>query len=337
LTGHKWFFSAPQCDAHLVLAQQDAGLSCFLLPRLLADGTRNAIRINRLKDKLGNRSNASAEVEFDGAFAWPVGAPGRGVATILEMVQHTRLDCVLASAGMMRAALARAIHYARHRTAFGHSLSTQPLMAGVLADLALESEAATALAMRLARAYDAPEGHPDRALARLITPAAKFFVCKRGPVLAAEAMEVLGGNGYVEESGMPRIYREMPVNSIWEGSGNVMCLDVGRAAKREPDAVAALASLLDEAHGENRAYDAFVPTLMQEIATLPGDPSRARVVAQGIAMGVAASLLLRHAPHPVADAYCATRLAPHAFAGGAFGAAPLPGEAAAIVARALPD
>jgi len=300
------------------------------------DGARNAVRINRLKDKLGNRSNASAEVEFDGAFAWPIGEPGRGIATILEMVQHTRLDCVLGTAGMMRAAVARAIHHARHRVAFGRVLATQPLMATVLADLALESEAATALALRLARAYDAPPGDADRALARLVTPAAKFWICKRGPVLAAEAMEVLGGNGYVEESGMPRLYREMPVNSIWEGSGNVMCLDVVRAAQREPDAVAALAALLDEARGASPAYDAFVPALLREVAALGGDASRARIVAQGIAMGIAASLLLRHAPAPVADAFCATRLVPLAFAGGAFGSARLPGDAAAIVARALP-
>jgi putative acyl-CoA dehydrogenase len=237
---------------------------------------------------------------------------------------------------MMRAALARAIHHAHHRIAFGRSLATQPLMARVLADLALESEAATALAMRLAHAYDAPQGHSDRALARLLTPAAKFWVCKRGPVLAAEAMEVLGGNGYVEESGMPRVSREMPVNSIWEGSGNVMCLDVGRAAQREPDAVAALAALLDDARGANRAYDAFVPMLLQEIDALAEDAARARGVAQGIATAVAASLLLRHAPPPVADAFCATRLALHAFAGGAFGAAPMQSDTAAIVARALP-
>src|SRR5437899_719860 len=283
LTGHKWFFSAPQCDAHLVLAQGAEGLSCFLLPRMLPDGTRNAVRINRLKDKLGNRSNASAEVEFDGADAWPIGEAGRGIATILEMVQHTRLDCVLATAGLMRAALARALHHARHRIAFGRTLAAQPLMMEVLADLALESEAATALAMRLARAYDAPEGHPERALARLITPAAKFWVCKRGPVLAAEAMEVLGGNGYVEESGMPRIYREMPVNSIWEGSGNVMCIDVGRAACREPDAVAALAAMLDEARGASKDYDAFVPGLVEALRANPDNASRARAVAQGIA------------------------------------------------------
>ncbi len=338
LTGHKWFFSAPQCDAHLVLAQDDVGLGCFLLPRVLPDGGKNTIRINRLKDKLGNRSNASAEVEFDAALAWPIGEGGRGIATILEMVQHTRLDCVLATAGMMRAALARAIHHARHRVAFGRTLATQPLMQEVLADIALESEAATALALRLARAYDAPEGHPERALARLVTPAAKYWVCKRGPALAAEAMEALGGNGYVEESGLPRLYREMPVNSIWEGSGNVMCLDVVRAARREPDGVAALAALLDEARNVNSVYDAFVAALLRELAALADETAVARRIAQGIATAVAASLLLRNAPAPVADAYCATRLAPVAFGGGAFGATPLRGgDAAPIVARALPD
>jgi putative acyl-CoA dehydrogenase len=336
LTGHKWFFSAPQCDAHFVLAQEDAGLSCFLLPRILADGTRNAVRINRLKDKLGNRSNASAEVEFDGAHAWRVGEPGRGVATILEMVQHTRLDCALATAGMMRAAVARAIHHARHRIAFGRKLVEQPLMTEVLADLALESEAATALSMRLARAYDAPQGHPERALARILTPAAKYWVCKRGPALAAEAMEVLGGNGYVEESALPRLYREMPVNSIWEGSGNVMALDVVRATRREPAAIAALGALLGEARGANPDYDAYAAALMKEIGTLADEPAAARRIAQAIATTCAASILVRHAPAAVADAYCATRLAPRAFGGGAFGALPLRNAAAAIVERALP-
>ena len=336
LTGHKWFFSAPQCDAHLVLAQEDAGLSCFLLPRILADGTRNAVRINRLKDKLGNRSNASAEVEFDGAHAWRVGEAGRGVATILEMVQHTRLDCALATAGMMRAAVARAIHHARHRIAFGRKLVEQPLMTEVLADLALESEAATALSMRLARAYDAPEGHPERALARILTPAAKYWVCKRGPALAAEAMEVLGGNGYVEESALPRLYREMPVNSIWEGSGNVMALDVVRATRREPAAIAALGALLDEARGANSDYDAYASALMKEIGTLADEPAAARRIAQAIATTCAASILVRHAPAAVADAYCATRLGARASGGGAFGALPLRSGAAAIVERSLP-
>jgi len=337
ITGHKWFFSAPQCDAHLVLAQEGAGLSCFLVPRHVPDGTRNAIRINRLKDKLGNRSNASAEVELDGALAWPVGEAGRGIATIIEMVQHTRLDCVLATAGMMRAAVARAIHHARHRVAFGDTLAAQPLMTEVLADLALESEAATALALRLARAYDAPEGHADRSFARLLTPAAKFWVCKRGPVLAAEAMEVLGGNGYVEESGLPRLYREMPVNSIWEGSGNVMCLDVVRALAREPEGIAALSALMAEARGVHPAFDGFASELAMELADIGDDPASGRRLAQGIATGVAAALLLRHAPLAVASAFCATRLASHPFGGGAFGALPGGhGIAGAIVARALP-
>jgi len=237
----------------------------------------------------------------------------------------------------MRAATARAIHHARHRIAFGRTLAAQPLMIKVLADIALESEAATALALRLARAYDAPEGHPERALARLVTPAAKYWICKRGPVLAAEAMEVLGGNGYVEESGLPRLYREMPVNSIWEGSGNVMCLDVVRVARREPQGVAALADLLHEARGANPAYDTFVAALLGELAALADESAAARTIAQAIATAVAASLLLRHAPAPVADAYCATRLAPQAFAGGAFGAVPLRSNAAPIVARALPE
>jgi putative acyl-CoA dehydrogenase len=337
LTGHKWFFSAPQCDAHLVLAQDEVGLTCCLMPRRLPDGARNAVRINRLKDKLGNRSNASAEVELDGALAWPIGEPGRGISTILEMVRHTRLDCVLGTAGMMRAALARAIHHARHRVAFGRSLHAQPLMTEVLADLALESEAATALALRLARAYDAPEGHAERALARLLTPAAKYWVCKRGPALAAEAMEVLGGNGYVEESGLPRLYREMPVNSIWEGSGNVMCVDVVRAAQREPDAIAALGELLASARGENVHYDGFAADLTMQLAELGDDLAVARRLAQGIAVAVAAAVLLRDAPAPIASAFCATRLAPHAFGGGAFGALPAGrGVAEAIVARALP-
>jgi putative acyl-CoA dehydrogenase len=336
LTGHKWFFSAPQCDAHLVLAQDDAGLSCFFLPRVLPDGVKNGVRINRLKDKLGNRSNASSEVEFDGALAWPIGEPGRGVATILEMVQHTRLDCVLGTAGMMRAALARAIHHARNRLAFGRLLVEQALMMNVLSDVALEAEAATALALRLARAFEAPDGHADRALARLLTPAAKYWVCKRGPVLAAEAMEVLGGNGYVEESMLARLYRDMPVNSIWEGSGNVMCLDVLRAAKREPEAVAALVAELDAARGANRAYDAFVAQFRQDVAEPGGNAWAGRRLAQAIALAMQASLFVRHAPAAVTDAFCATRLAPLPFAGSAFGALPPGIDAAAIIARALP-
>jgi putative acyl-CoA dehydrogenase len=337
LTGHKWFFSAPQCDAHLVLAQARAGLSCFLLPHFLPDGSKNTVRIERLKDKLGNRSNASAEVTFDGAFAWPIGEPGRGIATILEMVQHTRLDCVLGTTGMMRAAVARAIHHARHRTAFGHLLAEQPLMRNVLADLALEVEAAVALALRLARTFDASEESGDRALGRLITPAAKYWLCKRGPPLAAEAMEVLGGNGYVEESMLPRLYREMPVNSIWEGSGNVMCLDVLRAARREPESVDALIAELAAARGADRAYDSFADALIDELGNVADDPYAARRLAQAIATAVQASLLIGHAPAFVADAFCATRLGSASFSGATFGTLPGSVDAGAIIARAMPS
>jgi len=320
LTGHKWFFSAPQCDAHLALAQADGGLTCFLVPRFHDDGTRNALALVRLKDKVGNRSNASSEVEFEGALAWRVGDEGRGVATILEMVQHTRLDCVLATAGMMRGALAWALHYAAHRVAFGRRLVEQPLMRRVLADLALEAEAAVTLALRLARAFEAADGTADAALARVATPAAKYWLCKRGPAFAAEAMEVLGGNGYVEENPLPRIYREMPVNSIWEGSGNVMALDVLRALSRDAGTADALRAELATAAGADARYDAFVAALADRLPRAGDDPAQARRIAQDIALAWQASLLLRHAPSAVADAFCAARLAPSAFAGGAFGA-----------------
>jgi len=337
LTGHKWFFSAPQSDGHLVLARADAGLSCYLLPHFLPDGRRNAVRINRLKDKLGNRSNASAEVEFERALAWPVGEPGRGIATILEMVQHTRLDCVLGTAGMMRAALARAIHYARRRVAFGRLLVEQSLMQNVLADLALEVEAATALALRLARAFEADAPEAERALARIVTPAAKYWLCKRGPALAAEAMEVHGGSGYVEESALPRLYREMPVNSIWEGSGNVICLDVVRAVQREPAAVEAVLAEIGAARGTHPAFAAFSAALERDLASPSGDEWQARSLAQRIAVALQASLLLRHAPGPVGTAFCATRLDTTPFAGAAFGALPRGIAASAIIDRALPD
>ena len=238
LTGHKWFFSAPQCDAHLVLAQAPGGLSCFFLPRWRPDGTRNAIRIQRLKDKLGNKSNASSEVEFQDAYALLLGEEGRGIPTILEMGTYTRLDCVLGSSGMMRQSVAQALHHAHGRRTFGKRLIEHDLMRNVLADLALESEAATMLALRLARAFDAQTDPAETAFRRLLTPAAKYWVCKRGPELAAEAMEVFGGNGYVEDGILARIYREMPVNSIWEGSGNIMCLDVLRALGKTPEAAA---------------------------------------------------------------------------------------------------
>jgi putative acyl-CoA dehydrogenase len=338
ITGHKWFFSAPQCDAHLVLAQAGGGLTCFLLPRVLPDGARNAIRLVRLKDKLGNRSNASSEVEFDGALAWRLGDEGRGVPTILAMVQHTRLDCVLGTAGIMRGAVAWALHHAGHRIAFGRRLSEQPLMQNVLADLAIEVEAAIALGLRLARAFEASPSTADAALARLATPAAKFWLCKRGPTLTSEAMEVLGGNGYVEDNPLPRFYREAPVNSIWEGSGNVMALDVQRALVREPGAADALFDELALARGTDGRYDRFVAAL-RELTTTDADvPGSARRIAQGVALGLQASLLLRHAPAFVADAFCASRLDPGApFAGGSFGLLPRTADLAAIVARAQPD
>jgi putative acyl-CoA dehydrogenase len=337
LRGHKWFYSAPQCDAHLVLAQNPDGVTCFLLPRFLPDGTRNAVRINRLKDKLGNRSNASAEVEFDGAQAWLLGEPGRGIATILEMVQHTRLDCVIGSAGIMRGALAWALHHARHRIAFGQVLADAPLMTGVLADLALEVEAATALALRLARAFDGAADSADRALARIVTPAAKYWICKRAPMVALEAMEVLGGNGYVEETPLPRLYREAPVNSIWEGSGNVICLDVLRAVRRERTGVDALVAELDTARGGHAQLDRATADLKRALAGSGDEAFAARRIAQGLALALQGALLVQNAPPAVADAFCASRLAEQAFAGAAFGTLAQGTDARGIVARAGGD
>jgi len=335
ISGHKWFFSAPQCDAHLVLAQTAAGLGCFLMPRVNPDGERNAIRINRLKDKLGNRSNASAEVEFDRALAWPVGPADRGIATILEMVQYTRLDCVIGSAGIIRAALASALHHARQRTTFGRRLAEHPLMANVLADLALESEAALLLAMLLARASEADAEPSLRAAARIVTPAAKYWVCKRAIAATAEAMEALGGNGYIEENPLPRLYREAPVNSIWEGSGNIVCLDVGRAIRRESDAVDALQVLIAGARGANGHYDRRAAMLDSTLRAAHADGSDGRRIAQAVAVTVAAAQLIRHAPPEVADAFCNSRLAEDAFAGAAFGTLPDTSRAARLLERAL--
>jgi len=291
-----------------VLAQADGGLSCFLLPRLLPDGTRNAVRIVRLKDKLGNRSNASSEVEFDGAAAWLMGDEGRGVPVIIEMVQHTRLDCAIGSAGIMRGAMARALHHATHRRAFGKRLVEQPLMQNVLADLVLEVEASTVLALRLARAFEADATESEKALARLATPAIKYWVCKRAPTVVAEAMEVLGGNGYVEDSELPRFYREAPLNSIWEGSGNVMCLDVLRAARREPSAVDALIAELGQARGSNARLDRHAATLAAMLRETAAGERGGRRIAGAIAVGLAGALLVRHAPPALADAFCASRL-----------------------------
>jgi putative acyl-CoA dehydrogenase len=304
LTGHKWFTSAPMSDLFLVLARTGEGLSCFLVPRVLPGGERNVFRLQRLKDKLGDRSNASSEVEFDGTTGFLVGEPGRGVPTILEMVTTTRLDCVLGSAATIRAALSQAIHHARHRSAFGALLVDQPLMQNVLADLAVESEAATALAIRLAAAQDAGE----RDLLRLAGAVAKFWICKRTPTVVAEALEVLGGNGYVEESGMPRLYRQAPLNSIWEGSGNVIALDVLRALGSGSAALAAVTAELALARGADPRFDAAVTRLEAELADREQLPARARRLAGQLALCLQASLLLRHAPAAVADAFCAGRL-----------------------------
>jgi putative acyl-CoA dehydrogenase len=304
LTGHKWFTSAPMSDLFLVLAQLEEGVSCFAVPRVLPDGSRNVFRLQRLKDKLGDRSNASSEVEFEGTTGWLVGEPGRGVPAIIEMVNTTRLDCVLGSASTVRAALTQGIHHARHRRAFGALLADQPLMQNVLADLAVESEAATALAIRLAAALDAGES----AFLRLAGAAAKFWVCKRTPGVVAEAMEVLGGNGYVEESGLPRLYRQSPLNSIWEGSGNVIALDVLRAMGRSSDTLAAVTAEIELARGADPRFDDAVKRLHAELGDPEQLPLRARRIAGLLALCLQGSLLLRHAPQPVADAFCASRL-----------------------------
>ncbi|MFO1398857.1 MAG: isovaleryl-CoA dehydrogenase [Burkholderiales bacterium] len=336
LTGHKWFFSAPMCDAFLVLAQAQAGPTCFLLPRFTPDGTVNALRIARLKDKLGDRSNASSEVEFDDAYAELVGEEGRGIPTILEMGTYCRLDCALGSAGMIRGAVVQALHHARHRHAFGRRLAEQPLMRNVLADLALESEAATALALRLARTFESTADERERLLRRVLTPAAKLWICKRGPQVAAEAMEVLGGNGYVEEGPLARCYRQMPLNSIWEGAGNVMALDVVRALARDPRCADAIRDELAAARGGNAHLDAHVAALDDALAAGAPQESEARTLVQALALAMQGALLVRHAPAFVADAFCASRLAPQRFGGGMAGTLPAGADAQAIVARAWP-
>ena len=317
ITGHKWFCSAPMSDLFLVLAQTDEGLSCFLLPRVLPDGSRNAMHLQRLKDKLGNHSNASSEVEYHGAWARMVGEPGRGVPTIIEMVGHTRLDCTLGAAAGMRWAAAQAIHHATYRSAFGAKLIDQPLMRNVLADLALEAEAATALAMRLATAYDvaavdAVDGRDDsdaQLFKRLATAVGKYWVCKRVPQHAFEALECFGGNGYVEESGMPRLYREAPLASVWEGSGNVMSLDVLRALARSPRSLEVFLDEVSLAAGANAALDAHVVRLQRELGSADDLEARARRVVEGLALALEGSLLVRFAPPAVSDAFCASRLA----------------------------
>ncbi len=335
ITGHKWFCSAPMCDAFLVLAHTARGLTCFLLPRWLPDGTRNRFFIQRLKDKLGNRSNASSEVEFDGAWARMVGADGRGVPTIIEMVNHTRLDCVIGAAAGMRHAVAQASHHAAHRAAFGKPLIEQPLMQNVLADLCVESEAATAAMMRLARAYD-DGGRDEREhhFARIATAVIKYWVCKRWPPHAAEALECLGGNGYVEESLMPRIYREAPLNSIWEGSGNVICLDVLRAMARGPEVAEAFFAEVEGARGGDRRLDAFVADLRRELGHFDAIEIRARRLVERMALALQGALLVRHGDPAVADAFCAARLTGDY--GLAFGTLPAGIASARIIERARP-
>jgi putative acyl-CoA dehydrogenase len=337
LVGHKWFCSAPMCDAFLVLAQTDSGVSCFLMPRWTPDGERNAFQIQRLKDKLGNRSNASSELEFRGAWARMVGEEGRGVPTIIEMVNHTRLDCVIGAATGYRAGVAQALNHTEHRAAFGKDLIDQPLMQNVLADLAVESEAATIAAMRLARAYDeVAAGDEDAAnFRRLANAVLKYWMCKRAPSHAVECLECFGGNGYVEESGMPRLYREAPLASIWEGSGNVQCLDALRAMVKSPASVEAFFAEVMEGAGAEPKLDAYVASLRDEI---PGDietiESRARIIVEKMAVALQASLLVRYGDPAVSDAFCASRLSGDW--GNAFGTLPAGTDFSSIIERHRP-
>lgn len=335
LTGHKWFCSAPMSDAFLVLAQAPGGLACFLLPRVLPDGAPNGFRIQRLKDKLGNRSNASAEIELERAWARRVGEEGRGVPTIVEMVNHTRLDCVLGSTGLLRRAAAEAIHHAAHRSAFGRLLIDQPLMRNVLADLCVEAEAATLTAMRLARAVDEAEASEEATLfKRLAVAVGKYWVCKRTVGAVSEALECLGGNGYVEESGLPRLYRETPLNSIWEGSGNVIALDVLRIQSKTPEALDAFLAEADLAAGADRRLDDHVAKVRRSIADGPDLEGRARRIAEDLALALQGSLVVRHAPPAVADAFCASRLGEDR--GRTYGTLPAGIDAATIVDRHRP-
>ncbi len=343
LVGHKWFCSAPQSDLFLVLAQTEDGLSCFLMPRILPDGSRNAMHIQRLKDKLGNHSNASSEIELHGAWARMVGEPGRGVPTIIEMVGHTRLDCVIGSAAGMRAGVVAATWHAAHRSAFGKTLIDQPLMRNVLADLCLESEATTALAMRLARAYD--EAHLDaeagedssdaQLFKRLATAVGKYWTCKRAPNHAFESLECLGGAGYVEETGMPRLYREAPLASIWEGSGNVMSLDVLRALSRSPRSLEVFVAEVEQAAGADARLDAALSKLKAQFADPGTLESRARRVVESMALCLQGSLLVRNGPPAVADAFCASRLGGDG--GLEYGTLPAGVDFESIIARSRPQ
>ena len=337
ITGHKWFCSAPMCDAFLVLAQTDAGVSCFLMPRFTPDGTRNNFHIQRLKEKLGNKSNASSEVEFRGAWAQMIGEEGRGVRTIIEMVGHTRLDCAIGASAGMRTGIAQATWYDSQRSAFGRRLIEQPLMTNVLADLSIESEAATASMMRLARSYDDAATGDERAmlLKRIATPVLKYWICKRAPWHAVESLECLGGNGYAEESGMPRLFRESPLTSIWEGSGNVQCLDALRAMVKSPASTEVFFEEIGEAAGSDARLDSFVADLRESMGRDPETMEvRARRIVEGMALALQGSLLVRHGDPAVADAFCASRLAGDW--GGAFGTLPAGIDYPAIIARSTP-
>ena len=334
LRGHKWFTSAPMNDVFLVLAQAADGLTCFLVPRVLPDEARNNISIVRLKDKLGNRSNASSELEFADALGQRLGDEGRGVPTIIEMVAATRLDCVLGSAALMRRCVAEASWHTAHRSAFGGVLSDKPAMGNVIADLAIESEAATTLGLRLTKAVERPEDDHEQALRRIGLPLAKFWVCKRAASLAAEAIECFGGNGYVEESGMPLLFRESPLNSIWEGSGNVNALDVLRALQRKPETLDAWIREVGEASGADHRLDAAIKNTLESLADLDDAEYRARHIASSMAVCLQGALLVRHAPAAVADAFCASRLGGEW--GGVFGTLPRGADAETIVTRATP-
>ena len=307
IDGAKWFFSAPMCDAFLVLAQTSAGLGCFLLPRHLPDGAVNGIRLDRLKPKLGNRSNASSEVRFEKALASPVGDPGQGIAAILDMVTLTRLDCSVQAASILRTALAEAVHHARHRQAFGSSLIDKPLMARVLADLTLDLSAAQALTMRLAGAYDGAAGDADEAtFARVMTPAVKYWTCKIVPGFVAECLESLGGNGYVEDSVLPRLYREAPLNAVWEGSGNIMCLDVLRVARKD---TAAVGRVVDNIAGDLGPFgDRTANVLRAALQLALEDEGSARFLTEQLAVAAAGAAMRRQLPHELADAFCDTRM-----------------------------
>ncbi len=333
LTGHKWFCSAPMSDAFLTLAQTDAGLSCFLVPRFRPDGSRNDIRIQRLKSKLGNRSNASSEIEYQDTWGRMLGEEARGINTIIEMVHHTRLDCISGSAGIMRQALAQAVHHARHRSAFGKRLRDHDLMASVLADLSLELEGAVALMARVARAYDAADDEHERAFARIATAIGKFWVCKRAPHMIYEAMECLGGNGYVEESMLPRLYREAPVNAIWEGSGNVICLDVLRAIAREPESLPALLAEIRLGTSGHADLERELAELQSQLAQRDGIERRARTIVEKMGVLLQASLLVRHGPAAVADGFRAARLGG---SGRIYGTMPASIDCDAIIERATP-